>query len=127
LSYETLEHLCFCITRPIEHLSWASWALAQGKWHEDLQVDEALLQAETNALDAILLDVLMPGMDGFQCYATLKAKPVTCTIPAILLTAKVLPDDRACFVRMEIAGVITKPFDPTLLCDQVAELLGWQV
>jgi CheY-like chemotaxis protein len=88
---------------------------------------EALLRAETHALDAILLDVSMPDMDGFQCYTTLKAKPATQTIPVILLTAKVLPDDRARFAQMQIAGVITKPFDPTLLCDQVAELLGWDI
>ena len=86
---------------------------------------EALLKAGTNPLDAILLDVSMPDMDGFQCYSKLKDNPTTQPIPVILLTAKVLPDDRARFTQMEIAGVITKPFDPTLLCDQVAELLGW--
>lgn len=85
----------------------------------------ALLKAETNALDAILLDVSMPGMDGFQCYEKLKANPITQAIPVILLTAKVLPDDRARFAQMEIAGVITKPFDPTMICDQIAEILGW--
>ncbi|NJO43410.1 MAG: response regulator [Cyanobacteria bacterium CRU_2_1] len=86
---------------------------------------EGLLKAETHPPDAILLDVSMPEMDGFQCYEKLKANPVTQTIPVILLTAKVLPDDRTRFAQMAIAGVITKPFDPTLICDQVAELLGW--
>lgn len=96
---------------------WEATAAASGQ--------EALLQAETNTLDAILLDVSMPEMDGFQCYEKLKAQPMTQTIPIILLTAKVLPDDRTRFAQMEIAGVITKPFDPVLICDQIAELMGW--
>jgi DNA-binding response OmpR family regulator len=43
----------------------------------------------------------------------------------VLLTAKVLPDDRVRFAQMKIAGVITKPFDPILICDQMAALLNW--
>lgn len=87
---------------------------------------EALTKAEMAPLDAILLDVSMPEMDGFQCYEKLKANPATQTIPVILLTAKVLPDDRTRFAQMDIAGVITKPFDPILICNQVAELLQWE-
>lgn len=86
---------------------------------------EALLKAASNLLDAIILDVSMPEMDGFQCYQELKENPVTQTIPVILLTAKVLPDDRTRFAQMDLAGVITKPFDPMLICGQVAELLSW--
>lgn len=86
---------------------------------------EALLKAESQPLDAILLDVSMPEMDGFQCYEKLKANPASQTIPVILLTAKVLPNDRNRFAQMAIAGVITKPFDPTLICDQIAEILAW--
>jgi CheY-like chemotaxis protein len=107
---------CICL----EDLGgWEAISAASGQ--------EALLKAGTHPLDAILLDVSMPDMDGFQCYENLKANPVTQPIPIVLLTAKVLPDDRARFAQMEIAGVITKPFDPTLLCEQVAELLGWEV
>ncbi len=86
---------------------------------------EALLKAETHALDAILLDISMPEMDGFQCYETLKANSKTQGIPIILLTAKVLPDDRTRFNQMDIAGVIIKPFNPILICDQISQLLGW--
>lgn len=86
---------------------------------------EALLKAETQPLDAILLDVSMPEMDGFQCYEKLQANPASQIIPVILLTAKVLPNDRTRFAQMAIAGVITKPFDPTLICDQIAEILAW--
>jgi CheY-like chemotaxis protein len=86
---------------------------------------DGLGKAAENTLDAILLDVSMPEMDGFQCYERLKANPETQTIPIILLTAKVLPDDRNRFEQMEIAGVIAKPFDPVSICDRVSELLGW--
>lgn len=112
------ESLCDLACTCLEDLGgWEVIAAASGQ--------EALLQAETNSLDVILLDVSMPEMDGFQCYEKLKAQPITQTIPVILLTAKVLPDDRIRFAQMEIAGVITKPFNPVLICEQIAELLGW--
>ncbi|MBW4522688.1 MAG: response regulator [Scytolyngbya sp. HA4215-MV1] len=87
---------------------------------------EGLKQAETQSVDAILLDVSMPNMDGFECYEKLKANPVTQTIPIVLLTAKVLPSDRTRFAQMEIAGVVTKPFDPTQICQQIAQFLNWE-
>lgn len=88
---------------------------------------EALKLAESLTLDAILLDMSMPEMDGFQCYEKLQENPITQRIPLILLTAKLLPNDRSRFAQMKIAGLIAKPFDPTLLCDQVSELLGWSL
>lgn len=86
----------------------------------------ALLKAESYSLDAILLDISMPEMDGFQCYEKLKENPQTRSIPIILLTAKVLPDDRARFAQMDIRGVIPKPFDPKCICAQIAAFLGWE-
>ncbi|MDZ8187694.1 MAG: response regulator [Nostoc sp. ChiSLP02] len=87
--------------------------------------DEGLLKVQEKAFDAILLDVSMPEMDGFQFYEELKANPTTKTIPVILLTAKVLPQDRSRFTQMDIAGIITKPFKPTLICEEIAQMLGW--
>jgi len=87
---------------------------------------EALGIAASHPVDAILLDVSMPHMDGIECYENLKAHPDSQHIPIILLTAKVLPDDRTRFAQLEIAGLITKPFDPTLISRQVATLLGWE-
>lgn len=85
---------------------------------------EGLIQAQAQLPDAILLDVSMPEMDGFEFYKHLKANPITQALPVILLTAKVLPNDRARFAEMDIAGCITKPFDPTQLCNQIAKLLA---
>lgn len=88
---------------------------------------EGLLKAETPSLDAILLDVSMPDMDGFLCFQKLQENPVTRSIPVVLLTAKVLSDDRVQFSQMGVAGMITKPFNPVTLCEQISEILGWSL
>lgn len=89
--------------------------------------EEGLLKVQAQTLDAILLDVSMPDMDGFAFFEKLQENPATQSIPVILLTAKVLPDDQARFETMGVAGVITKPFDPEIISAQVAEILGWSI
>jgi CheY-like chemotaxis protein len=86
---------------------------------------ECLTIAQTQPVDAILLDVSMPNMDGFAVYEQLQANSATQTIPVILLTAKVLPSDRANFAQMGITGVISKPFEPITISEEVANILGW--
>ncbi|ALF54960.1 chemotaxis protein CheY [Nostoc piscinale CENA21] len=86
---------------------------------------EGLLQVQNEIVDAILLDVSMPDMDGFQFYEQIKANPKTQTIPIILLTAKVLPDDYKRFAQLDIAGIINKPFNPVLICEQIGQMLTW--
>jgi CheY-like chemotaxis protein len=83
-----------------------------------------IAQTESH-IDAILLDVSMPEMDGFAVYEQLQANSATQAIPVILLTAKVQPSDRTRFAQMGITGVITKPFEPTSICEEVAHILGW--
>ena len=88
---------------------------------------EACLQIlQTEQVNAILLDVSMPGMDGVAVYERLQANPITRSLPVILLTAKVLPSDRAKFVQMGVTGIIPKPIEATTLVAEVAEILGWQ-
>ncbi len=88
---------------------------------------EGLLLAQAQSLDAILLDVSMPDMDGFLFFEKLQENPASQSIPVILLTAKVLPDDRARFAKMGVAGVINKPFNPVTISEEVAEILGWNL
>lgn len=88
---------------------------------------DGLQRAKTEAIDAILLDISMPDMDGFQMCEELQADPQTQNIPVIVLTAKVLPSDRQRFVELNVAGVITKPFDPIIIWRKVAEILSWTV
>ncbi|MBD2189165.1 response regulator [Pseudanabaena mucicola] len=75
--------------------------------------------------DAILLDVMMPEMDGIKVLQHLQQNPVTQKIPVILLTAKVQASDRARFAQLDIAGAIAKPFEPLQIADKIAELLNW--
>jgi CheY-like chemotaxis protein len=86
---------------------------------------EGLTKTKTEQLDAIVLDVSMPEMDGLQFVEQLQADPTTGTIPVVLLTAKVTPSDRQRFAQMNVAGVIAKPFDPIKVWQQVAEVLEW--
>lgn len=86
---------------------------------------EGLYQAETESLDAILLDISMPDMDGFAFLQKLQQNPKTKDIPTILLTAKVLSHDWERFSQIGVAGVIPKPFNPVTICMQVAQSLGW--
>ncbi|WP_413166704.1 response regulator [Capilliphycus salinus ALCB114379] len=87
--------------------------------------EECLKILETKEPNAILLDISMPGMDGFKVYERLQSNPKTRSIPVILLTAKVLPSDRAQFNQMGVAGVITKPIEVTSLTEEIADILGW--
>jgi CheY-like chemotaxis protein len=88
---------------------------------------EGLTLAQAEHPDAILLDVSMPGMDGFKLFEKLQGNPETQNIPVILLTSKVLARDRKRFADLSIAGVVTKPFNPLTIWQQVADLLGWAV
>ena len=87
---------------------------------------EALDRAAADPPDAILLDVMMPGLDGPATVARLQADPRTRDIDVVLLTAKVRPSDLARVDMLPgVAGVIAKPFDPMTLPAQVADILGW--
>ena len=74
--------------------------------------------------DAIILDLMMPDLDGRKTLALLKQAPETAAIPVIILTAKVQAD-RQNLIGQGAAGVLVKPFDPMQLPDQVCEILGW--
>ena len=86
---------------------------------------KGLLEAETEQPDAILLDVMMPDMDGLTTFGKLQGNPVTQHIPVILLTAKVQTSDRCHYAQMGITAAIAKPFNPLELATQVAQALGW--
>ena len=86
---------------------------------------EGLAIADTLKPDAILLDVMMPVMDGTEIYQKLQQNPNTQNIPVIFLTAKVQAKDREHFAQLGVAGMLSKPFDPLTLADQVAQILGW--
>jgi CheY-like chemotaxis protein len=86
---------------------------------------DAVLCATDALPDAILLDVMMPDMDGPTTFGILRSQQLTQNIPVILLTAKVQTADRQRYMSLGVAGVIAKPFDPLRLGEQVADLLHW--
>ena len=87
--------------------------------------DQAQQQARTERPDAILLDVMMPGLDGPTTVNALRADPTTRDIPIIFLTAKMPSDDLGEWQPLHLAGVIPKPFNPMTLAADMAALLGW--
>lgn len=75
--------------------------------------------------DAILLDVMMPDMDGPSTFLKMREIPALSNTPVILLTAKVQAADKERFKEIGVSGVIAKPFDPMSLANQVNEILQW--
>jgi CheY-like chemotaxis protein len=75
--------------------------------------------------DAILLDVMMPDMDGPTTFRALQQQGATKSIPVIFLTAKVQAADREKFMQLGVRGIIPKPFDPLTLGQQIKDVLSW--
>lgn len=75
--------------------------------------------------EAILLDVMMPGMDGPTTFLEMKKRPEIAGIPVLLLTAKVQGQDQKRFAGLGVAAVLFKPFDPLTLAKQISDVLGW--
>jgi CheY-like chemotaxis protein len=86
---------------------------------------QGLICAAEYQPDAILLDVMMPGMDGPSTFRELRKNPVTAHIPVLLLTAKVQSTDQRRFADLGVEAVLFKPFDPLTLSAQICGVLGW--
>jgi CheY-like chemotaxis protein len=80
---------------------------------------EALQAAAEHRPDLVLLDVMMPGMDGPTTLQRLRGLPGMDQVPVVFVTAKVQPQELEQFKALGAAGVIAKPFDPMQLADQV--------
>lgn len=84
---------------------------------------EALELASKEQPDFILLDRMMPGMDGLETLSRLKQQESTQNIPVIFLTAKIQGHEMADYAGLEVAGVMAKPFDPMTLLDDIRKIL----
>lgn len=98
---------------------WEVWTASSGQ--------QGLSMAATYQPDAILLDVMMPDMDGLTTFQKLQANPATQAIPVILLTAKIQASDRRRYAELGLSAAIAKPFNPLELADQIATFLGWHL
>lgn len=81
--------------------------------------EEALREAVAFAPDMILLDVMMPGMDGPSTLKALREQPGLADLPVAFMTAKVQPAEVAHYKSLGARDVIPKPFDPMTLASQV--------
>ncbi len=84
--------------------------------------EQAVREAVAFAPDMVLLDVMMPGMDGPGTLRALRALPELQAVPMAFMTAKVQPEEVSQFIAMGAVGVIAKPFDPMTLAGQVRAL-----
>jgi DNA-binding response OmpR family regulator len=85
---------------------------------------EALEKVDTENPDIIILDIMMPEMDGFDVCLRLKTDEAHKRIPVIMLTAKFQASDIRFAQAIGADAYITKPFEPDALLDKMRELLG---
>ena len=84
---------------------------------------EGVRKAQDETPDVILLDMMMPAMDGSQTLAALRAQPATAGTPVIFLTAKAVGAEVERMMALGAAGVLIKPFDPRTLSADVRALI----
>ena len=85
---------------------------------------EALDTAPVAKPDLIILDVMMPDMDGPTTYEKLRSASATAATPVIFLTAKVQREEVKRYMALGAAGVISKPFDPMTLPNQIRDIVA---
>jgi CheY-like chemotaxis protein len=97
-----------------------------GKWTVILAASgpEALAAAERERPDLILLDVMMPGMDGPTTLHALQALPATASIPVVFMTAQVQEREIERYLGLGAAGVVCKPFDPMALPNHIRRIIS---
>jgi two-component system, OmpR family, response regulator len=88
--------------------------------------EEALALAREQVPDVVLMDLMMPGMDGVTTTARMRERPETADVPIVLFTARAaIEGSSAPWDDADISGVLTKPYDPMRLAEAVTDLLGW--
>ena len=85
---------------------------------------EGIARAKSERPDFILLDMMMPGMDGAATFRALRADPETSAIPIVFLTAKAMAAEVQRLKDLGAKGVVLKPFDPMSLAREVTAILA---
>ena len=88
---------------------------------------EGLEKAISDKPDAILLDVMMPEMDGLVLLRKLQTNSITQSIPVVFLTARLSLTEAQRFEQLGVKGAIAKPFNSLTLVSQIANALGWNL
>lgn len=87
--------------------------------------EEAIARAAAAPFDAILLDGMMPGLDGYETCRRLKENVVTAGVPVVFLTAKTQREETQRAFDIGATACLTKPFDPMTIARDVRQALGW--
>ena len=96
----------------------------------DLEVKSATSGAQALEMigqwlpDIVLLDVMMPGMDGPSTLVRLREQPETAALPVVFITARAQSQELQNFATLDARGVIAKPFDPMTLAERVPSFLA---
>jgi CheY-like chemotaxis protein len=85
---------------------------------------EALAEAKAGRFDAIVLDGMMPGLDGYETCRRLKEDPATAQIPIVFLTAKTQREETRRALSLGAIACLTKPFDPLTIAGELRRALG---
>ena len=85
---------------------------------------EALTKAVSEAPSLIILDIMMPGMSGFDVCERLRAKPETINVPVVFLTSRSDQADRERAMKYGALDYILKPFSPKKLSERVLEIIN---
>jgi CheY-like chemotaxis protein len=110
--------ICFAIQMCLNEL--ADWTVLIADSSAD-----GLHQAQLEKPDAILLDLMMPEMDGFTVLRKLKENPETYDIAVILMTAEVQSGGFKPSDERQLSGILAKPLDALTLVDQISNILHW--
>jgi two-component system OmpR family response regulator len=72
--------------------------------------------------DMVILDIMMPGMDGVEALRVLREDDSFTDTPVIFMTAKVMKEEQQKYIEMGVLDIIAKPFDPISLCERIQEI-----
>jgi CheY-like chemotaxis protein len=86
--------------------------------------EEALEKAHANRPDAVVLDVMMPGLDGYEVCRRLREDPDLADVPVVFLTARAQDEDIAKGKALGVIDYVTKPFDPEALVEMIRRSIG---
>ena len=98
----------------------AGWQMASVE-----SADQAVPAAIAQRPDAIVVDVVMPDVDGPATVRLLREDPATRDIPIVFLTAQDDPSERDRLEHMDVAGVLRKPFEVSMLAGEITSMLNW--
>lgn len=99
--------------------------LVEARGHEALTAkngEEALTLARAEQPQVILMDIVMPGMSGYQVKRQLARDEDTCTIPVIFVSSRSADSDKVWGMRLGAAGYVTKPVSPDLLDEAIEDV-----